>query len=189
MEPKLKQHRLLCSCTLLLTFPVHAGLLPSCAEVQGGTAQPLPACPEPSASSCPQHPPFLAWCHCRAQCSCCAHPRCSQHSCPSSSPSCLLPMPQVLVPFTWATDPPLSLGERPQFLCSCSQAFPQCVTFPNAGAILAGAFPPCAMPGWCPGEYRDVSGVFCVPATDTCCCVNQFLIQNSTGDTRLGARS
>lgn len=156
-----------------------------CRVAQLSPSQPAQS-PLHPAHSIPHSQPGVT---CRAQCSCSAHPRCSQHSCPSSSPSCLLPMPQVLVPFTWATDPPSSLGERPQFLCSCSQAFPQCVTFPNAGAILPGAFPPCAMPGWCPGEYRDVSGVFCVPATDTCCCVNQFLIQNSTGDTRLGARS
>lgn len=37
---------------------------------------------------------------------------------------------------------------------------------------------PVPWPRWCPGEHRDISGVFRVAGTDTWYCVSQFLIQN-----------
>lgn len=107
--------------------------LPSCAEVQGSTAQPhIPArchlqrshsdiltVPSPAALTLFSHSVFQLH---------------------SSSPSCLFPMPQVLVRFTWAIDPASFLGEKPQFLCSCSQALPEFVTHPQPWCHCARCF-------------------------------------------------
>lgn len=100
LEPKLKQHQLLCSCTLLLTFPVHARLQPSCA----GWPSPAPAS-LPRALSTPCSQPGVT---CRAQCCCSGHPRCSQ-------------------PLPWAADPPSPLGERPQLQIPVFRHFPAAI--------------------------------------------------------------
>lgn len=48
---------------LFFMFPVHAMLLPSHAELQGSTAQPIPACLEPLDPPTHSSPTFPAWCH------------------------------------------------------------------------------------------------------------------------------
>lgn len=73
---------------------------------------------------------FPAWHHLQSSVTPCSVPvldipACSQHgSWHSSSPSSLFPMPQVLVPFTWAIDPTSLWGRSPSLYVPVLRYFP-----------------------------------------------------------------
>lgn len=147
---------------LLLMFPVHARLLPSCERcrvaqlslvpTQSPLDPPAPAaprwCPLQSSQSPPADIPVFP-----------ALPVCSP------CPRCWCPSLELLVPPHLSWRSPSSnvavLRHIPTLVSPCQ--------------VLLHPVP---WPRWCPGEYRDISGVFCVPGTDTWSCVNQFLTQN-----------
>lgn len=113
-----------CSQCMLCSCPV----VQRCRVAQLSPSQPAWSPLDPPARSSLTFP---AWCHLQSSQSPYAVflflpdiLMCSQHgSWHSSSPSCLFPMPQVLVPFTWAIDPTSPLGEKPQFICSVLRHF------------------------------------------------------------------